>query len=157
MWDHLQDIKATEFFPEKANVKRLVIFKINCTSIPGAFLSRENMASQYCVKCHSTKQGCSLSNRFCKSTLHLGRVQWGQDEILYMGVTDWTHLFLHSCCFWANSQIHLAGLLCITANTSLQREMLYTIYFTDFFPPITPVGDKLLGCVDNVLSSDRKW
>lgn len=155
MWEHLQDIKPREVFPKKANVKRLFIFKISCTSIPGAFLSRENMASQYCVKHHYTEQGCSLSSRFCKSTLHLGRVQWGQGEILYMGVTDWTHLLLHSCCFWANSQIHLAGLLCITASTSLQREMSFISLI--FFPPVTPVGDKLSGRVGNVPSSDRKW
>lgn len=135
MGDQLHGIKPTEDFPKKGNVKRLFIFKINCTSFPGAFLTRKNMASQYCVKSHYTEQGCSLSSRFCKSTLHLGRVQWGQDEILYMGVIDWAHLLLHSCCFWANSQIHLAGLLCVTANTSHPREMLYTIYFTEFFSP----------------------
>lgn len=45
MGDQLQDVKPTEVFPKKANGKRLFIFKINCTSIPGAFLTGENIAS----------------------------------------------------------------------------------------------------------------
>lgn len=154
MGDQLHGIKPTEGFPKKGNVKRLFIFKINCTSIPGAFLTRENMASQYCVKPHYTEQGCSLSSRFCKSTLHLGRVQWGQDEILYMGVIDWAHLLLHSCCFWANSQIHLAGLL--WKYFSSKGNVVYHLFHCFFFP-VTPVGDKLSDHEDNVPSSDRKW
>lgn len=52
--------KPIEVFPKKANVRRLFIFKINCTSIPGAFLARENLASQYHVKPHYTEQDCTL-------------------------------------------------------------------------------------------------
>lgn len=55
MGDQLQGIKPTEVFPKKTNVKRLFIFKINCASIPGAFLTGGNMASQYCVRPHYTE------------------------------------------------------------------------------------------------------
>lgn len=140
-------------------------FKRNCVSIPRASLTGENMASKYCVKPHYTEQGCSLSSRFLWSTPHLSGVQWGQDEILYVGATDRMviHCLLHSCCFWASSWIHLAGQMNISARILAQEIFLFKgkccipfhcNFF--FFPTVKPVGVNLSGHVDNIASSGRK-
>lgn len=99
------------------------------------------MASQYCVKPHYTEQSCSLSSRFCKSTLHLGRVQWGQDEILYMGVIDRegspSSAFLLLLSKLPNSSCWI--LLCHSKYFSSEGNVVYHLFHW-FFPPCYTSG-----------------